>query len=243
MEKDLLEVEKFHFNELREEYGEEEFNNLMKEFLTTFTYESITIEGKNGISKDKVAEILATESISDSLPEREQKEALNYARAFKHVQKLVSLRRKMDEDIIKDLHEMIMDGIVQGGHYRQVNVQLKNSMHQPPNYTKVYDRMEKFIYDLEHFRGTTVQKAAFAHASILKVHPFLDGNGRLARLLLNYVLMFDGYMPVSIPLTEKDVYRDALDKFKVEKDLSPFATYIYNQLLNAYETYISALEN
>src|SRR5690606_4718704 len=243
MEKDLLEVDKFHFNELRDEVGEDKVQELMKNFVTTFTYESITIEGKNGITKDKVAELLSSEVLIDSLPEREQKEALNYAKAFQYVQRLVMQRKKMDEEVIKDLHEMIMEGIVQGGRYRQVNVRLKDSMHQPPDYMKVYDRMAKFVYDLDHFRGSTVQKAAFAHASILKIHPFLDGNGRLARLLLNFHLMFDGYMPVSIPLTEKEIYRQSLDTFKVEKDLSPFADYIYKQLLNAYESYINALEN
>src|SRR5690606_29737856 len=107
MEKDLLEVDKFHFNELREEVGEEKVSELMRNFMTTFTYESITIEGKNGITKDKVAELLSTEQLIESLPEREQKEALNYAKAFRYVQKLVMQRKKMDEDVIKDLHEMI----------------------------------------------------------------------------------------------------------------------------------------
>src|SRR5690606_11931416 len=117
------------------------------------------------------------------------------------------------------------------------------SMHQPPDYVKVYDRMAKFFYDLEHFKGTALQKGAFAHATIFKIYPFLEGNGRLARLVLNYILIFDGYMPVSIPVDQKDLYLQHLDTFKVEKDISPFVNYIYTLLLDSYEKYIDYLEN
>ncbi|CDR31215.1 Protein involved in cell division [Acholeplasma oculi] len=243
MNQDLLEVDKLHFNELREQVSVEKFQLLLKEFINKFTYESITIEGKNALSFEDVCHLLEKEIITTKLPEREQKEALNYFKTFHYVFKLVTSRRKINEEILKDLHEMLVDGIFVGGQYRKVNIQIKESMHQPPDYVKVYDRMAKFFYDLDNFKGSAVSKAAFAHAQIFKIYPFLEGNGRLARMVLNYILMYDGYMPISIPIDEKEVYLQHIDTFKVEKDLSPFEEYIRKILLESYEHYIQMLEN
>lgn len=243
MHDDILELDKLHFNQLREQVGEEKFKVLLDQFIKKFTYESITIEGKNALSEDDVMNLLEKEIIITQLPEREQKEALNYKKAFNHVFKLVMSRRRIDEEILKDLHEILVEGIFVGGQYRKVNVQIMNSRHQPPDYVKVYDRMAKFFYDLDHFKGTAVEKGAFAHAQIFKIYPFLEGNGRLARLVLNYILLFDGYMPVSIPTKDKELYLNLIDQFKEQKDLSPFVNYVRQTLVDAYEDYIEALEN
>ncbi len=243
MNLDLLEVDKVHFNELREHTDPQKFMDVIKNFMFKFTYDSITIEGKNALSQDDVKNLLFKKIIVTQLPEREQKEALNYQKAFEHILKLVSSRKVLTEDILKDLHEMLVSGIFLGGQYRKVNIQIIDSMHQPPDYVKVYDRMAKFFYDLDNFKGTTIQRACFAHAQIFKIYPFLEGNGRLARLVLNYILLYDGYMPVSIPLTEKGNYLNHIDTFKEEKDLSPFVGFIQKLLLEAYETYIEQLEN
>lgn len=243
MNLDLLEVDKVHFNELREHVDPQKFMDVINNFVFKFTYDSITIEGKNALSQDDVKNLLYKKIIVTQLPEREQKEALNYQKAFEHILKLVSSRKFLTEDILKDLHEMLVSKIFLGGQYRKVNIQIKDSMHQPPDYVKVYDRMAKFFYDLTNFKGTTIQKACFAHAQIFKIYPFLEGNGRLARLVLNYILLYDGYMPVSIPLSEKENYLNHIDTFKEEKDLSPFVGFIQKLLLEAYETYIEQLEN
>jgi Fic family protein len=243
MDLDLLEVDKVHFNELREHVDPQKFMDVIKNFMFKFTYDSITIEGKNALSQEDVKNLLFKKIIVTQLPEREQKEALNYQKAFEHILKLVSSRKVLTEDILKDLHEMLVSGIFLGGQYRKVNIQIKDSMHQPPDYVKVYDRMAKFFYDLDNFKGTTIQRACFAHAQIFKIYPFLEGNGRLARLVLNYILLYDGYMPVSIPLAEKENYLNHIDTFKEEKDLSPFVGFIQKLLLEAYETYIEQLEN
>ncbi len=243
MNQDLLEVDRIHFNELRESVGEERYKKIIDDFIVRFTYESITIEGKNALDYNDVKNLLNKQVIVTQLPEREQKEVLNYMHAFNFIYKMVTQRRKLDEEVLKDIHEILVDGIFVGGQYRKVNIQIKDSMHQPPDYIKVYDRMAKFFYDLENFKGNAVSKGAFAHAQIFKIYPFLEGNGRLARLVLNYILLYDGYMPISIPILEKEVYLNHIDTFKVEKDLSPFVKYIENLLLEAYEAYITLLEN
>ncbi|MFA7418027.1 MAG: hypothetical protein WCZ19_05730, partial [Acholeplasma sp.] len=127
MNLDLLEVDKVHFNELREHVEVAKYQALIQNFIYQFTYDSITIEGKNALSPTDVKNLLHKKIIVTQLPEREQKEALNYQKAFEHVLKLVSSRKVLTEDILKDLHEMLVDGIFLGGQYRKVNIQIKES--------------------------------------------------------------------------------------------------------------------
>ena len=99
--------------------------------------------------------------------------------------------------MLKDLHELLVDGIFQGGVYRNVNIQIIGATHQPPDYVKVYDRMAKVFRNLADFEGTPIERAVYINAAISKIHPFLDANGRVARLLMNYYLIKAGYLPVS----------------------------------------------
>ena len=78
--------------------------------------------------------------------------------------------------------------------------------------------MAKFFYDINHFEGTPLELAAYTHLQIAKVHPFLDGNGRLARLMLNFQLVKAGYLPISLPSKYREQYFNCLEEFKVNKN-------------------------
>lgn len=242
MNYDLLEVDKLHFNRLRDSVNEKRVEDLFDYFIKRFSFESIMLEGTNVLTESEVAHLIKTKIIVSELIERDQKEVLNYVKAFQFIFEMVKLRKKLNEEILKDIHEILTEGILIGGRYRQVNITIKNSMHQPPNHLKVYDRMEKLFYDLDNFKGNAIQKGAFAQSQILKIYPFLDGNGRLSRLILNYYLMFEGYMPVSIPLNLKEEYFKSVDIFKEQKLIKPIEEFFYKLLLEQYEDYIIFLE-
>lgn len=242
MNYDLLEVDRRHFNRLRDSASELRVQQLFNNFIKKFSFESLKFEENNTLSKEEVDHLINTKIIVSELIERDQKEILNYTKAFDFVYKLVKLRKPLNEETLKDIHEILLEGILLGGRYRQVNITIKNSLHQPPNHLKVYNRMEKLFYDIENFKGNAIQKGAFAQSQILKIHPFLDGNGRLARLILNYYLMYEGYMPISIPLDKKDEYFKAVDIFKEQKRILPIETFIHDILIDEYENYITFLE-
>ncbi len=238
----LLEIDKMHYLELKSSSSDEKINELKQSFIARYTYESVTIDGKNTMTYEDVKHLLDKKIITSLYSEREQKEVLNHAKAYEFVERLVYQRKKLDEEILKDIHEILVDGIFTGGRYRQVNVQIIGSMHQPPDYVKVYDRMNKYFFDLTIYKGSLVQKSALAHAGLFKIYPFLEGNGRLARLVMNYILMDAGFVAISIPLAEKTQYLDHINSFKVEKILAPFSDYIEKLLLAEYERQIEALE-
>jgi Fic family protein len=138
---------------------------------------------------------------------------------------------------------MIVDGIFQGGVYRNVNIQMMGSTHQPTDHAKVYDRMHKLFSSLDTTSfENSLEEAVYIHATLAKIHPFLDGNGRLARIVLNYYLMKANYLPISIPIRLKETYIEKLEIFKSEKNIEPLKTFFEKLLIERYEDVISALE-
>ena len=242
MEKDILEVQHNHLQNILKERDDEALNDVMKEFTVRYTYDAISLEGHNRIPFEDVKRLIDQKVLGDH-SEREQKEVLNHVKAFEIIVDMVSKNIKMDEDIMKDIHEMVVEGIFQGGVYRNVNIQMMGSTHQPTDHAKVYDRMHKLFRDIEEQSFEhPIDQAVFAHAGLAKIHPFLDANGRLARLVLNYYLMTSGYLPISIPVKDKDAYIDLLEIFKIEKNIQPLQAYFKNLLIKRYEEVIAALE-
>jgi len=135
-----------------------------------------------------------------------------------------------------------VEGIFQGGCYRNVNINIFGATHQPPDHVKVYDRMAKFFRNLEQFEGTPLERATYAHASIAKIHPFVDANGRLAKLVLNYFLMKNDFLPISIPLELRETYIEKLEIFKTEKDLNPLKDFFKELLIKRYEEVLKELD-
>jgi Fic family protein len=102
--------------------------------------------------------------------------------------------------------------------------------------------MAKFFVNLEQFKGSPLELATYAHASIAKIHPFVDANGRLAKLVLNYFLMSHDFLPISIPLEQRENYIAYLEAFKTEKDLKPLMTFFKDLLIKRYESVLKELD-
>ncbi len=233
MERGLLEAEKKHLLIALNEASKEEVQKIESAFELEQACAAIGFEGKNHITKAEVAKLIKTRQLLDR-SEREQKEVLNHVKAFEFIQKAVSEKQPLTEDFVKDLHQIILEDIMNGGLYRQVNIQLMGSTHQPPDHVKVYDRMKKFFMNLEEFKGDAIERACYVHLSISKIHPFVDGNGRLARLLMNFVLMQNDYLPISISHDHIKEYFAALDTFKEQKDMTKMIDLVSALLLKRY---------
>lgn len=233
MERGLLEAEKKHLLIALKEANKEELQKIESAFELEQACAAIGFEGKNHITKAEVERLIKARQLLDR-SEREQKEVLNHVKAYEFVKKAVEEKQPLTEDFVKDLHQIILEDIMVGGLYRQVNIQLMGSTHQPPDHVKVYDRMKKFFMNLEEFEGDAIERACYVHLSISKIHPFVDGNGRLARLLMNFVLMQNDYLPISISRDHIQAYFHALDTFKEQKDMSPMVELVSGLLIKRY---------
>lgn len=150
----------------------------------------------------------------------------NYLEAFLQAAMLANKKEELTENTLKDLHEKIVQGFTLGGLYRNVDISIEGSNHTPPSFIKVYDRMKKYFISLNEENNDAYYNIAFSHLQLMKIHPFLDGNGRLARIILNYQLIFYGMKPIYLSFNEKEEYFNMLEEFKVNKNIEPFIDYI-----------------
>ena len=210
----------------------EEIELYEQNFAWVYTRNSACIEGHE-ISLEEVVSITKSIGFSVKRDGTLVRSVYNHFLAFNMVKERAKETSELTEDFFKDVHEELMKGIINGGLYRNVNITIKGSNHTPCDYVKVYDRMNKFFYDINHYNGTALERAAYAHLQIAKVHPFLDGNGRMARLMMNFCLISAGFLPISISRKTKikTEYFASLEAFKVDKTMEPFIS-LLNQLLN-----------
>lgn len=241
MEEKLLKANKESYKNLTDKQ-DELVNELEKDFLNRYTYDAVSLEGRNKVTYEKVTRILGLKD-KTGYSEREIKEVLNHAEAYRYVLKLTKKQNRLTEEDIKDIHQMLEEGIVLGGVYRNVNIQIPGAIHQPPNNVKVYDRMKRLFDDIKEKEYDYLDEGLLIHATLAKIHPFLDANGRLSRLVLNFYLIKAGYLPISIKLDKRDEYFKTLEEFKVNKDINPLKTFILNLLNERYDEEILKLQN
>ena len=152
---------------------------------------------------------------------------VNQSNALEFIISMVTNNEELTENKLKDLHEILMKDILEvSGLYRNVDISIKGSNHTPPSHIKVYDRMGKYFDYLAQTQTDLLEYISYSHLQLAKVHPFLDGNGRCARLILNYELMMNGFAPVYILPEERNEYYNTLEEFKVNKDSNPFKQFL-----------------
>ena len=132
-----------------------------------------------------------------------------------------------------------MDNIITGGIYRYVDVSITGASHKPPSRTEMHDRLNIFYYDLKNKVLNPIEKASWVHAEFVAIHPFEDGNGRTSRMLMNYILMENGYLPVNIKSEDKISYYEALDEYGKNNNLDQFLELVINLEEEQLDTYIN----
>ncbi len=218
----------------------EEVEMYKQEFSYALAKNSSSIEGEKATLAQVISIIKGTSKASESTLSRA---IYNNYLAYQMVEEAANKKLELTEEFFKDVHERLVHGLINGGLYRNVDIKIKGSAHIPCSYLKVYDRMAKFFYDVNHFEGTDLELVAYTHLQIAKVHPFLDGNGRLARLMMNFQLIKLGYLPVSISTKHREEYFMTLEEFKVNKTSTPFMEMLEELLNKEYDRLIDIINN
>ena len=206
--------------------SETRLKELCDAFDKLYIYESTSFDNGD-FSYEDVCFLL--EDHSREFPDKSEhirKAIINNYHAIQMVHRLVQEDTPLTESIVKDLHQVLVEGIFSGGVYRTRDLFILGAKHVPPTYLKIFQKMAQYFADLNDPDLTGLKKAAFAHLQILKIYPFMDANGRLARLLLNYQLELDGYLPVSVTKGERDEYFRTIDEYKINKDIEPFTAFL-----------------
>jgi len=195
---------------------------LCDEFDKIYIYESTSFDNGDFTSED-VSFLL--EDHSRLFPDKDEnvrKAIINNYHAVQSVHKLAREQQPITQCVVKDLHQILVEGIIPGGVYRSRDLFILGAKHVPPSYLKIFSKMDTYFAEMNNPALAGLAKAAYVHLEILKIYPFMDANGRLARLLLNYQLELDGFLPVSVTKGIRNHYFAAIDEYKINKNSIPF---------------------
>lgn len=219
-----------------------ELNRLQDEFLVEFTYNSNAIEG-NTLTLQETA--LALEGVTiDKKPLKDHLEAVGHRDAFLYVVSLVSDKVAISERIIREIHSLVLINKPEDkGVYRRIPVKIMGAHHEPPQPYLVPVQMERLLADLSRDNRHFIETAALFHLDFEGIHPFIDGNGRTGRLILNLMLMQAGYPPIDMKFADRRKYYSCFDSYYRDNDASPMVNMVGEYVKERLSQYLSLLQD
>lgn len=225
----------------RRPFTEGELERLNEEFLTEYTYNSNAIEG-NTLTLRETDMVLRGLTI-DQKSLKEHLEVIGHKEAFDYVRQLVSEHVPISEKVIKDIHYLVLaDKKEDRGIYRRVPVRIMGAAHEPVQPYLIIPKMEELLEQYKNSKEDIVTKLARFHIEFESIHPFIDGNGRTGRLLVNLELMKAGYPPIDIKFTDRLKYYEAFDEYHLKNNISPMADMFARYLNQKIDLYLSILD-
>lgn len=175
---------------------------------------------------------------------KEHLEVINHEKAILFLDDLVKDKEIINEWNIKNIHRLVLKDIddENAGRYRTENVTIKGAVHVPPDYLMVPELMEMLVLKYKDWdKYHPIIKAALLHGELVKIHPFIDGNGRTSRLVMNLSLMNSGYLPVIIKKEKRLDYYNALDKAHTTGDYTDFVKLVNELEIEMINKYLELL--
>lgn len=223
-------------------FSKETLKSLRNSINLEWTYNSNGIEG-NTLTLRETQIVLEGITVGGKTL-REHLEAINHEKAIEYIEDLVKEKNTVTEWNIKNIHQLVLKEIddKNAGKYRSENVAIMGATHTPPGHLIVPELMEKLILNYQKWnKYHPIIKAALIHGELVKIHPFIDGNGRTSRLVMNLSLMNSGYLPVIIKKENRLEYYNALDKAHTTGDYTDFVKLVTNLEIEMINKYLNLL--
>lgn len=240
-----------HIDELKEKIDKvrplaaSQAKQLNEYFKIGLTYSSNALEGNTlTISETKV--LLEEGITTGAKPMKYYMEAQGHAKAFEYMLNLSKPNLIINEDMIKQLHLLFYSGIDmdQAGVYRKEDVYITGTEYLPPKPGDVPVQMSEIVKKINVLIDAhPVERAALAHKYLVDVHPFIDGNTRTARLLMNLILSGEGYGVATIPPILRNEYIETLQISQRNENPNnePFIMFIAQCVLETQKDYCRLL--
>jgi Fic family protein len=198
--------------------------NRYESFISLFTFDSTNIEG-NTLTLQETSQLLF-EQITPRKSLREINEILNHKKAFDY---MIKENKKISKELILKLHELITQNTLkpelnnQIGKYRTLQVYIRGTNWLPPKPQQVTKEMGSLLswYSKNKDKLHPLILAAYFHSGFETIHPFVDGNGRVGRLLMNLILNQNKFPMINIPNNQKYLYYEALEESQIKGNLRP----------------------
>ena len=186
---------------------------LQEEILFDRVHASAVIEG-NKLSRRETIVVLSS-GILEAGSRKDQQEVINLADACVYLQECLDNNVELSVQLVKELHQKLLTKLDDNnaGCFRGQDVAISGAQVNPPSYLDVSSLVESVVNLEQTVDAHPIHKAAWIHWAIARIHPFIDGNGRMARLLQDYVLLKHRYVPASVqPEDREKNYYEALEK-------------------------------
>lgn len=187
---------------------------LREEFMVEFTYNSNAIEGNTLTLKETA---MALEGMTvDQKPLKDHMEAIGHRDAFLFVQDIATKELPLTESIIKQIHSLVLiDRPEDKGVFRRIPVRIMGAFAEPVQPYLIESKITELLLENEKRTQTMnpIERIALFHLEFEGIHPFIDGNGRTGRLILNLDLIRNGYPPINVKFADRKKYYDAFDEY------------------------------
>lgn len=215
-----------------------EVKRLQEEFMVEFTYNSNAIEG-NTLTLKETAMVLDGMTI-DQKPLKDHLEAVGHRDAFLYIQDIAKQELPLSEFVIKNIHSLVlMNQPEDKGIYRKIPVRIMGAYTEPVQPYLIEPKMTELLAANEERKITmsVIERIARFHLEFEDIHPFIDGNGRTGRLIMNLDLIRNGYPAINVKFADRKKYYDAFDTYyrdgNVEAMTDLIAEYV-NERLDEY---------
>jgi Fic family protein len=179
-------------------FSPEIVRKLDEQFAIEWTYNSNAIEG-NTLTLQETDLVINRGLTIGNKTLKEHFEAINHKEGIQFLYDFVKKKKELDEKVILETHKIILKNIsdTDAGHYRRANVMITGAVHLPPSAVKIPKLMTEFLeWYYEHKSKLSIAElACWVHYKLVYIHPFIDGNGKTSRLLMNLILLQNGYPP------------------------------------------------
>lgn len=211
-----------------------------------YTFESNRIEGNTMTLRE--TDLVINEGLTISGKSmREHLEAINHQEAIAFIKDLMNKNTSLIEREVLSIHNLILRGIhpEDAGRYRKVQVMIKGSTHMPPQPFLVAKEMEDYFiwYETNKNKLHPVVLAAEMHERLVTIHPFIDGNGRTSRLVMNLILLQHGYVIANIKgdYDNRMRYYQALETAQTENNKEDFLLFVAQIEKESLERYLDII--
>lgn len=191
-----------------------EVKRLQEEFMVEFTYNSNAIEG-NTLTLKETAMVLDGMTI-DQKPLKDHLEAVGHRDAFLYIQDIAKQELPLSEFVIKNIHSLVlMNQPEDKGIYRKIPVRIMGAYTEPVQPYLIEPKMTELLAANEERKITmsVIERIARFHLEFEGIHPFIDGNGRTGRLIMNLDLIRNGYPAINVKFADRKKYYDAFDTY------------------------------
>ena len=217
--------------------------SLQEKIALEWTFHSNAIEG-NTLTLRETKVVLEGIAVGGKTM-REHFEVINHSHAIEYVGEIASNQEPLSEWQIKNLHSLVLRNVddSNAGRYRNEGVAILGASTNPPEPIRLPEEMEKLVKWYKSSQHVhPVLLAAELHTRFVKIHPFIDGNGRTARLLMNLELMKKGHLPAVIRKDDRLRYYDSLDEACVTGDFTKIQALVAEAACRSSLTYLSILK-